>query len=207
MNIETVAKISLIVLYSLFSLIRIEYYRRAKKAGFKTVIEEKRRYSLWLSLFICYEVLTFFIFIFSPETLGFGVILLPVWVRLAGALLGFIALLWFLWIHQALGNNLSVRISIKDAQQLVTHGPYRWVRHPMYTAFFILHIAAFLLTSNWFIGLTWTAGLAAIIFTRVKREEEMLLNRFGKAYSAYANNTGRFIPRLNWTGFRPEKRS
>jgi protein-S-isoprenylcysteine O-methyltransferase Ste14 len=67
----------------------------------------------------------------------------------------------------------------------------------MYTAFYLLHVAAFLLTANWFIGVTWMAGLTAIILLRVSREEAMLLARFGEAYSKYAKNTGRFLPRIN----------
>lgn len=197
MNIELICKIIIIALYSLFSIIRIEYYRRAKKAGYKTVIEEKRRYAIWLSIFICFEVFTFFIYILFPEILAWGAVPLPQWSRLTGACLGILALLWFVWIHQTLGNNLSVRIRIKDSQHLVTNGPYRWVKHPMYTAFYLLHIAAFLLTANWFIGVTWMAGLTTIILLRVSREEAMLLARFGEAYSKYAKNTGRFLPRIN----------
>ena len=196
MNIELICKIVLIALYSLFSIIRIEYYRKARKASYKTVIEEKRRYAIWLSVFICYEVFTFFVYILFPEILAWGALPLPIWLRLIGAGLGIIALIWFVWIHQTLGNNLSVRIRIKDSQHLVTNGPYRWVRHPMYTAFYLLHIAAFLLTANWFIGVTWIAGLTAIIFLRVSREEAMLFSRFGEAYSSYAENTGRFLPRI-----------
>ena len=196
MNIELICRIVLIALYSLFSIIRIEYYRKARKASYKTVIEEKRRYAIWLSIFICYEVFTFFIYILFPEILAWGALPLPTWLRLTGAGLGIIALLWFVWIHQTLGNNLSVRIMIKDSQYLVTNGPYRRVRHPMYTAFYLLHIAAFLLTANWFIGVTWIAGLTTIIFLRVNREEAMLLARFGEAYISYTENTGRFLPRV-----------
>jgi protein-S-isoprenylcysteine O-methyltransferase Ste14 len=197
MNIDLIFKIILIALYSLFSVIRIEYYRRARKAGYKTVIEEKRHYAIWLSVFICYEVFTFFAYILFPETLTWGAFPLPQWLRLVGACLGTLSLIWFIWIHQTLGNNLSIRIRIKDSQHLVTNGPYRWVRHPMYTAFYLLHVAAFLLTANWFIGVTWMAGLTAIILLRVSREEAMLLARFGEAYSTYVKNTGRFWPRIN----------
>ena len=205
MNVELISRTVLIVLYTLFSIIRIEYYRKARKANYRTVIEEKRRYAIWLSIFICYEVATFFVHILSPETLGWGALPLPVWLRLTGAGLGVVALVWFVWIHQTLGNNLSVKIRIKESQYLVTSGPYRWVRHPMYTAFYLLHVAAFLLTANWFIGATWLAGLTAIIFLRVSREEAMLLARFGEAYSLYAENTGRFLPRMRGLSGSSEK--
>ena len=64
----------------------------------------------------------------------------------------------------------------------------------MYKAFFILHVAAFLLTANWFIGLTWMGGLTAIIYLRVKREEAMLLSAFVSEYRSYMEHTGRFLP-------------
>jgi len=195
MDIDAVCKVILIALYSLFSIIRIEYYRRARKAGFKTVIEERKRYSVWLSVFICYEVFTFFAYIFFSEALAWGTLPLPAWSRLAGGFLGIVALAWFVWIHQTLGSNLSTRIQIKESQTLVTNGPYRRIRHPMYDAFLLLHIAAFLLTANWFIGLTWTAGLTAIILLRVNREEAMLISRFGDSYHSYKERAGRFLPR------------
>lgn len=196
MDIELVSKISLIILFSLFSVIRIEYYRRARKAGYKTVIVESRWYSIWLSIFICYEVFTFFIYILFPELLSWAEISLPVALRIVGIWLGVIALLWFLWIHRYLGNNLSVRLRIKDAQTLITDGPYRWIRHPMYTAFYLLHLATFLLAANWFIGVSWMAGLTIIIALRVRREEAMMINRFGEQYHLYMQQTGRFLPTI-----------
>ena len=194
MDIELFSKVILIIVYSLFSIIRIEYYRRTKKAGYKTIIEERRKYPIWLSIFICYTVFTFFVYILFPQALVWAKVPLPSWLRLVGAFIAVMALVWFIWIHRSLGNNLSVRLKIKDSQELVTDGPYRWIRHPMYTAFFVLHVAAFLLTANWFIGLTWMSGLTAIIFLRVKREEAMLLSAFGSEYRSYMENTGRFVP-------------
>jgi protein-S-isoprenylcysteine O-methyltransferase Ste14 len=196
MNIDLACKVTLICLYSFFSVIRIVYYQRAKKAGYSTVVEERKRYSIWLSIFICYTVFTFFAYILFPGIFSWAEIPLPVWSRITGMVIGILSLIWFIWIHQSLGNNLSVRLSIKDKQMLVTDGPYRWIRHPMYSAFYLLHIAVFLLTANWFIGVTWLAGLTIIIFIRVQREEMMLRTRFGNQYSLYIERTGRFIPRI-----------
>lgn len=202
MDMELVSKVILVTVYLLFSIIRIEYYRKSKKAGFKTVIEERKKYPIWLSIFICYTVFTFFIYILFPRALAWAMLPLPLWLRLFGAFLALVALLWFVWIHRSLGSNLSVRLQIKDSQKLVTDGPYRLIRHPMYTAFYVLHIAVFFLTANWFIGATWLAGLTVIILLRVKREEVMLLARFGDQYNSYMQRTGRFLPRI---GFKDPK--
>lgn len=202
MDTELICKVALIAIFSLFSVIRIEYYRRAKKAGYKTVIEERMRYSIWLSVFICYEVFTFFAYIFFPQTLAWATLRLPLWSRLLGIFLGIMSLLWFIWVHRNLGNNLSARLRIKDLQTLVTDGPYRWIRHPMYLAFYVLHLAVFFLTANWFIGVTWLAGLTITIALRMKREEAMLLTKFGEQYRAYMENTGRFVPRFKFPRVR-----
>jgi len=205
MNIELICEAALIAIFSLFSFIRIEYYRKARKAGYKTVIKERMRYSIWLSVFICYEVFTFFAYILFPQTLAWATVTLPLWSRLLGVFLGIMALLWFIWVHRSLGNNLSARLRIKDLQTLVTDGPYRWIRHPMYTAFYVLHLAVFFLTANWFIGVTWLAGLTIIIALRVNREEAMLLTRFGEQYGSYMKGTGRFIPRFKFLKVRTSR--
>ena len=196
MDIELVSKVILIIVFSLFSIIRSIYYRRTKKAGHITVIEEHKIYSIWLSVFICYEVFTFLLYIAFPPVLAWAALSLPLWSRMLGSVLAIVALLWFVWIHRSLGSNHSSRLTIKDRQVLVTDGAYRLIRHPMYSAFYLLHIAVFFLTANWFIGLTWLAGLTITIGLRVRREEEMLSRRFGEQYDSYVRRTGRFVPSI-----------
>jgi len=196
MDIELTSKVILIAVYSLFSIIRIKYYRKTRKAGYRTVIEERRRYPIWLSVFICYTVFTFFMYVLFPQTIAWAKMPIAPWLRLFGAFLAMVALLWFIWIHHSLGYNLSIRLRIKESQELITDGPYRWIRHPMYSAFYLLHLAVFFLTANWFIGVTWLVGLTVIIFLRIKREEVMLLAKFGSQYSSYMEQTGRFLPSI-----------
>ncbi|MCX8126407.1 MAG: isoprenylcysteine carboxylmethyltransferase family protein [Dehalococcoidia bacterium] len=191
---ELVFKVLLISEFSAFSVVRIVYQQISARAGRRTVISESRRYAAFLSIFICYEVFTFFMFIFWPQWFAWARIELPLGVRWTGAIIGLLSLVIFVWVHRSLGMNLSATLKIKEAHALVTDGPYRWVRHPMYTAFFLLHIGALLMTANWFIGGTWTAGLLLVLIFRVRREEEMLLRYFGDQYRKYMARTPRFIP-------------
>ncbi len=200
MDIDYISNYLLITVFTLFSVIRIEHYRRARKAGYQTVVSESRKYSIWLSVFICYEVFTFFAYInvrslnWFPQLLAWANLDLSIWLRVLGAVLAVTALGLFLWIHRILGNNLSATLRIKDNHTLVTGGPYALIRHPMYSSFYMLHIAVFFLTANWFIGVTWILGLSLIILLRVEREESMLLERFGDDYRRYMRRTGRFLP-------------
>ena len=66
----------------------------------------------------------------------------------------------------------------------------------MYVVFYGLALAFFLLTANWFVGLAWFAVLTLVMLSRVRREEDVMMERFGDAYREYAARTGRFLPRL-----------
>jgi protein-S-isoprenylcysteine O-methyltransferase Ste14 len=194
MDMESVLKVILISQFCVFSIIRIVYQRVVRESGLKTLTGEGKLNSLFLGLFIAYEIITFFSYLFYPQLLSWATIPIPMWLRWIGACLGILSLVLFVWVHRSLGRNFSTKLRIKERHSLVTHGPYQWIRHPMYTAFYLLNIAAFLLTSNWFIGVTWLSGLTAIITLRVKREESMMADRFGDAYHTYMMHTGRFVP-------------
>jgi protein-S-isoprenylcysteine O-methyltransferase Ste14 len=204
---ELIFKVILIAEYSIFSVIRIRNQRSVQKADYRTVIEESKKYSTLLALLICYEVLTLFLYLLYPESIIWAAVSMPLLLRWLGVIFGLLALLLFAWVHRNLGENFSIKLKIKDKQNLVVTGPYRWVRHPMYTAFYLLHIAAFFLTANWFIGVTWLIGLSIIVVSKVKREEAMLLEIFGDEYSAYMERTGRLIPLLKRPPFYRETKN
>lgn len=77
--------------------------------------------------------------------------------------------------------------------KLVTWGPYHYVRHPSYLAYFILFFGLF------FIWLTWIALIPLVAIPGyvqiVKAEEEMLIQRFGDEYLMYRKEVGQFFPR------------
>jgi len=126
---EPALKIGLVVVYSAFSVIRIQCQTRAKRAGFKTVIEERKVYSVLLSALICYEVLTFFMYLFAPQLLEWAAVPLHPILRWFGLVLPIAALSLFVWVHRHLGSNFSTRLRITDGHTMTVTGPYRWVRH------------------------------------------------------------------------------
>ncbi|HUP21792.1 MAG TPA: isoprenylcysteine carboxylmethyltransferase family protein [Thermoanaerobaculia bacterium] len=79
--------------------------------------------------------------------------------------------------------------------ELVTWGPYRYERHPMYPTFLLLSAGMFLLTAHWVIGLPPFLGVALVMAFRTPREEAMMIERFGEEYRSYANSVGRYLPR------------
>jgi protein-S-isoprenylcysteine O-methyltransferase Ste14 len=135
------------------------------------------------------------VYLINPARMAWSTIPLPLWIRWLGLPLGLFAVFLIYWVLKSLGQNFSTSLTIKEKQTLVSHGPYRRVRHPMYTAFILLWVAFLLLSANWFIGFT---GIMAFVWTtviRTPKEEQMMADRFGEEYLAYKERTGRYLPR------------
>ena len=106
------------------------------------------------------------------------------------------ALLLFWRTHQALGRQWSVSLEIRAEHKLVTSGVYTYVRHPMYSAFFLWALAQALLLPNLLAGLSGLVGFGILFFFRVGEEEAMMRETFGAEYDAYCARTKRVVPFL-----------
>ncbi len=134
-------------------------------------------------------------FMIDPSWMAWSSVALPAWLRWAGVGLGVLAAGLLIWTLRTLGPNLTDTVVTRKEHTLVTGGPYRWVRHPFYDAAGLAVVANSLTAANWF--LFAAGGLAFVLLVvRARTEEEHLAARFGDAYRAYAERTGRFIPRL-----------
>jgi protein-S-isoprenylcysteine O-methyltransferase Ste14 len=117
-------------------------------------------------------------------------------IRWAGAVIMMASLWLFLRSHLDLGRNWSVSLELRRDHQLVSHGVYRWVRHPMYTSIWLWGLAQGMMLANWFAGWAVLPAFAAMYFIRTPREERMMCGEFGDGYREYAQRTGRLFPRL-----------
>jgi protein-S-isoprenylcysteine O-methyltransferase Ste14 len=108
------------------------------------------------------------------------------------ALLGFAAVLgiWALG-HNRLGN-FNIRPEVRSGARLVTGGPYRWIRHPMYASV-LLGVGALVLSDPrpWRIALL--VALLVVLIAKAAREERFLAAQF-PGYSEYASRTWRLVP-------------
>jgi len=116
-------------------------------------------------------------------------------VEAAAVALLMAAAVWlFVWASRTMGRNWSIVARTRGDHALVTTGPFAWIRHPIYTAMFLMMIAMA-------IGLGHMARLLIAVplyalgtAIRVRIEERLLRTAFGSAYDEYANRVKRFIP-------------
>lgn len=110
-------------------------------------------------------------------------------------LLGFSLLFW---AHFNLRNNWSPIIEKKftKSRKLITTGPYRYLRHPIYSASFISLIGFFILTANWLLAAIPFFILLFFYIYKIPREEKELLDNFGAKYKRYMKRTGGLFPKI-----------
>ncbi|MCH7825230.1 MAG: isoprenylcysteine carboxylmethyltransferase family protein [Acidobacteria bacterium] len=134
-------------------------------------------------------------YMINPAWMAWSAVSLPAWLRWLGVGVGAVAGSLLIWTMHTLGKNLTDTVVTRKEHELVTGGPYRFVRHPFYCAFILAILANSAVAANWFMLLAGGSAWLVIVF-RTNKEEENLIARFGDDYRRYMERTGRFFPRL-----------
>lgn len=175
------------------------WYVRGLRAKKKTMqfVDPTERVLMWLTA-VGFMILPLIYLLTSR--LDFADYAAPDWLGWSGIPVA-AATVWLFWrAHADLGTNWSPSLEICDQHELVTHGVYRFVRHPMYASIWLWAISQAMLLPNWIAGLGGLATFVPMYFLRVPREESMMKIAFGEAYAEYADRTGRIVPRLRKRG-------
>lgn len=187
-------KVAWVVLVVAWYVLRRPFERRARRAGLS---RDNKNAAEWARL--------------SVSTLGLGILpfvyVVSGWPRslsyaprpfllALGVIAAVGALVLFLLTHKALGKMWSVSLQLKEDHRLVTTGIYRYLRHPMYTAFWLMAVAQALLLPNLLGGLAGLVGFGLLFALRIGPEERMMEEAFGEEYRAYRKRTWRVIPFL-----------
>jgi protein-S-isoprenylcysteine O-methyltransferase Ste14 len=107
---------------------------------------------------------------------------------LAGALLACYA-------RGILGRNWSGTVQLKQDHELIQSGPYRYVRHPIYSGFLLLFLGSAVMVGEWR-GLLGVVIVFACFWRKLRTEESWLLQHFGARYADYARQTKAIVPGL-----------
>ncbi len=91
---------------------------------------------------------------------------------------------WFTW-----------NVTVQAGQELVSRGPYRYMRHPSYTGALIVFVASCVLLRSWVAAVLATAALSLAFMRRIRYEEALLVRNL-PGYFAYVSRTGRLLPRI-----------
>ena len=134
-------------------------------------------------------------YLVNPRWMRWSSLDLPAPLRWSGAGLGAVSLALTLWIFRTIGKNITSTVETREEHELVTGGPYRWVRHPLYTVGTSFFVSLGIVAANWFMELA-SLSVLVMLLIRLPKEDEKLIERFGDEYRAYIERTGRLLPRI-----------
>ncbi len=196
MNNELTFRIIVIIFFILLAIIGVYHRLQAAKLGDK-ISRQKEGVPIMilLRLFGVAMWLSLVVYMINPRWMAWAAISIPMELRWFGVVLGAIAIPLLYWMFSSLGKNVTDTVVIRKTHQLITTGPYRFIRHPMYLFSFFYITGLCLISSNWFFGVTGVGALILLII-RTPIEEAELINEFGDEYRAYMTRTGRFFPKL-----------
>ncbi|MDH3424312.1 MAG: isoprenylcysteine carboxylmethyltransferase family protein [Gemmatimonadota bacterium] len=177
--------------------ISVHYRRRARIEG--GTIPRAREDPLFIAARIAVALplwLAIVVYVSNPRWMLWASFPSPEWLRWVGVGLGILSVPAAYWVFSSIGQNVSETVLTKEHHELVTHGPYHWIRHPLYTMGLALLGGIGLMAANWFILLYCLVALIAVRMVVIPREESALIATFGDRYRDYMGRTGAMVPKL-----------
>ncbi len=95
---------------------------------------------------------------------------------------------------RTLGRFFTYDVAISTGQNLIEHGPYRWLRHPSYLGSLVAYIGFGMTLANWLAIFLPALCLGVAFAYRIRVEERALLQGLGSRYHEYMRRTWRLIP-------------
>ena len=197
MNKDTIFKTLFIVASVAMMVVRIYYQSKVFREKGKVEVKESP-FSLIAGSVAALTTIVFGIeYIFFHGFFSFTYVLIyPDWLRWLGGLMlgGGIVLLGV--SHHYLGKSFHSLVVSKEDHILVESGPYRWIRHPIYLAYFMSYAGGGLLSSNLILTIVPASLYAVLVYLRMGKEEQVMIDQFGRRYTEYMKRTGRLLPRI-----------
>jgi protein-S-isoprenylcysteine O-methyltransferase Ste14 len=202
MSIGLLFKYIFFTLFIMLLGIRFYFGWKVRQAGHnswamdKKLVEREGTWSVLLRLAAAFLMLALVVlYALGPEGPNWMTLPLPSWLRWLGVGVGITGLLLLAWVHKTLREYWSTGLQLRKNHTLITEGPYRRVRHPMYTTLMLCFAGLAIVSAAW--PLLLLAALTVPFFYRVTvKEETMMVEQFGEKYRLYAQQTGGFFPRL-----------
>jgi protein-S-isoprenylcysteine O-methyltransferase Ste14 len=128
-----------------------------------------------------------------PRPFNFDIIPQTDAILVAAAILCLCGLGCCLWARAVLGRNWSGTVTLKEDHELIVRGPYRLVRHPIYTGLLAMLIAT-AIEQGHIAGMIGLILAFASFWIKSSNEEEVMLAQFTDQYHAYQLRTKRIVP-------------
>src|SRR5437773_5967091 len=119
---------------------------------------------------------------------------LPMALRLAGLAIAVASALFAAWGMWSLGTSYGIRMDLFEGHRLVTRGPYRITRHPMYLGIVSFHVGATLAMESLALLAITLAYVIPFTALRIRAEDSVLAAGLGDEFRTFAGSVPAFVP-------------
>ena len=204
MDMNLFFRLSFLALWALFGVVRGYYGRKTKTHSTIAGVMEKLKTAeedMGTGFMIITAIITvigsagLILYLLSPPWWTWTIIPLGEWIQWSGIVIGIVPVFFLIWVHRHLDRQWSIALEIQEDHNLITTGPYRYVRHPMYLGIFIYTLGLMMISLDVLVILLFAFSIW-VNYRRIPREEEMLIQEFGHEYLEYIKRSGRLLPKL-----------
>src|SRR5215467_10042683 len=159
-----------------------------KRTVYRETRAQRLRYWVWL-------VIAYFLLLYGPQMpypLNLRIVPHVAPTAWAAAILCATGLAFALWARVTLGRNWSGIVTLKEGHELVKHGPYRFVRHPIYTGILTMFFATALALGH-LAGFAATLLMFVSFWIKLRDEEKLMLQQFPEQYADYRRRVKRIV--------------
>lgn len=192
---ELLLRILFIISIGVLFSVRLYFHKKAGTLEEKTVSDNEGLLLGFLRiLFIIPFFLSIFLFMLIPEMLYSFSLNFDFSSRIIGLFSVYFGVIIILWTNISLDRNFSTTLVVRADHKLITKGPYKYIRHPMYSGITFWIVGMLFVSDNWFFLIILPIYITLIMGFRMIKEEKMLESKFGVEYENYKKRTKRFIP-------------
>jgi protein-S-isoprenylcysteine O-methyltransferase Ste14 len=176
--------------------IALALYWLVSARSVKRARERETGFAFWMRIVL---LVVIFEFLFSGwGSVGWlGERFLP-WTRavaIVGLVIEIIGVALAAWARYCLGANWSGAVTLKEGHELISAGPYKRIRHPIYTGIAVGLAGTAIFIGEWR-GVVAFAAIFISHFFKARKEEAWLTREFGPQFAAHRARTGMFLPRI-----------
>ena len=202
MTSETTFRLLFAILFLALFAMRVYFMLKVKRAGGRITPDDKaiereggRGYFI-VRVIVFMALMAFLVMYFTGAPwIDAFLFPLPPWSRWLGFAIGVVTVCFWTWVQVTLDTQWSPQLQLTQGHRLITTGPYKRIRHPLYAGMCGWFICLSLLTANWIFVGACILTFAGLLW-RIPKEEQMLIEAFGEEYKEYMKRTGRFLPKF-----------
>jgi len=207
MSMSLFFRVAFLLLWVTFGVVRGYYGRKTKTHDSLVGIKEKLKtaememgkgFKILTGIITVIGAIGLIMYLLAPPWWTWTQFPTGEWLQWIGIIVTIPPIFYLIWVHRHLDIQWSIALELQNDHKLITTGPYKSVRHPMYLGIFLYTIGMILISSDLLVFLFFGFSIW-VNYQRIPSEEQMMIEEFGDDYREYMKQTGKLFPPIRKT--------